>query len=46
MSDASDRSLGMDRAITRRDFRNGVAVGAAGALTAGALPAGRPKQGV
>ena len=31
-----DRALGMDRAITRRDFLNGVAVGA-GALAAGRL---------
>src|SRR5262249_29254244 len=35
--DASrDRALGMDRAITRRDFLNGVAVGA-GAIAAGRL---------
>jgi len=32
---AGDRALGMDRAITRRDFLNGVAVGVGGL----ALPA-------
>jgi len=30
----SDRDLGMDRAITRRDFLNGVSVTIGGALTA------------
>ena len=35
---ASDRELGMDRAITRRDFVQGVAVGSAGLLAAGWLP--------
>ena len=30
-----DRELGMDRAITRRDFLNGVAVGVGGTLAAG-----------
>jgi spermidine dehydrogenase len=34
----TDRDLGMDRSITRRDFVQGLAAGAAGAL-AGALPA-------
>src|SRR5579872_1689734 len=29
---ASDRELGMDRPITRRDFLNGVAIGAGAAL--------------
>ena len=33
-----DRELGMDRLITRRDFLNGVAVGAGGALAAAWLP--------
>ncbi len=33
-----DTELGMDRAITRRDFVQGVAVGAAGALAASMLP--------
>ena len=33
----SDRELGMDRAITRRDFLNGVAVGVGGALATAAL---------
>jgi len=32
-----DRELGMDRAITRRDFLNGVAVGVGGALAGGVL---------
>lgn len=33
MSDEErDRELGMDRAISRRDFLNGVAVGIGGAL--------------
>jgi len=34
----SDRELGMDRAITRRDFVQGVAVGSAGLLAAAWLP--------
>ena len=34
-----DRELGMDRAITRRDFLNGVALSAGGALAGGALGA-------
>jgi spermidine dehydrogenase len=33
--DQSDRALGMGRAITRRDFLNGVAIGVAGAWIAG-----------
>ena len=33
-----DRDLGMGRAITRRDFLNGVAVGVGGALAGGLLP--------
>ena len=33
-----DRALGMDRAISRRDFMQGVAVGSAGLLAAAALP--------
>ena len=33
----SDRDLGMDRAITRRDFLNGVSVTIGGALTAPAV---------
>jgi len=37
-SGASDRELGMDRAITRRDFVQGVAVGSAGLLAAAWLP--------
>src|SRR5215208_6840689 len=32
-----DRELGMDRAITRRDFLNGVAAGVGGALSTGVL---------
>ncbi|MGC1616120.1 MAG: FAD/NAD(P)-binding protein [Candidatus Acidiferrum sp.] len=36
-ADKKDRELGMDRAITRRDFLNGVAVGVGGALTGCAL---------
>ena len=38
---AHDRKLGMDRAITRRDFLNGVAIGVGGALS-GSLLAGVP----
>jgi spermidine dehydrogenase len=38
--DEQDRKLGMDRAITRRDFINGVAVATASGLLAGASPAG------
>jgi spermidine dehydrogenase len=34
-----DRELGMGRAITRRDFLNGVAVGAGGALASGVIGA-------
>lgn len=34
-----DRELGLDRAITRRDFLNGVAIGAGGMLAGGALGA-------
>ena len=37
-SRASDRELGMDRPITRRDFVQGVAVGSAGLLAAAWLP--------
>ncbi|MEA3149333.1 MAG: spermidine dehydrogenase, partial [Gammaproteobacteria bacterium] len=33
--DERDRALGMDRPITRRDFLNGVAVGAGAAVGAG-----------
>ncbi|MGE0463376.1 MAG: NAD(P)-binding protein [Vicinamibacterales bacterium] len=33
----SDRDLGMDRDITRRDFLNGVAIGVAGSMVAPAL---------
>src|SRR5262245_52565122 len=33
MSSSDDRHLGMDRAITRRDFLNGVAIGAAGLVS-------------
>jgi len=32
MSGSEDRDLGMDRAITRRDFLNGVAIGVGGAI--------------
>ena len=39
MSEFSDRELGMDRRITRRDFLDGVAIGA-GALTLGGFLAG------
>src|SRR5580692_9622061 len=35
-----DRELGMGRAISRRDFLNGVAVGAGGALASGVIGAG------
>jgi len=38
MSERSDRKLGMDRNITRRDFLNGVAVGAGGAVAGSMLP--------
>src|SRR5271155_2837264 len=34
-----DRELGMGRAITRRDFLNGVAIGVGGTLATGALGA-------
>jgi spermidine dehydrogenase len=37
----SDRDLGMDRSITRRDFLNGVAIGVGGALS-GSVLAGIP----
>ncbi len=46
---AKDRQLGMDRAISRRDFLNGVGVVAAGALVAGCVapsgPAGIESSG-
>ena len=32
--DATDRRLGLDRAITRRDFLNGVGLSVAGAMLA------------
>ncbi len=35
---ARDRELGMDRSINRRDFLNGIAVGAGGALASAWLP--------
>jgi spermidine dehydrogenase len=35
--DKKDRELGMDRAITRRDFLNGVAISVGGALAGGAI---------
>jgi spermidine dehydrogenase len=35
--DTKGRELGMDRAITRRDFLNGVAIGVGGALAGGAI---------
>lgn len=35
---ADDKKLGMDRPITRRDFLNGVAVGASGAVAESVLP--------
>lgn len=35
--ESKDRELGMDRAITRRDFLNGVAVGAGASLLGGSL---------
>jgi spermidine dehydrogenase len=38
MSERSDRKLGMDRNITRRDFLNGVAAGAGGAVAGSMLP--------
>jgi spermidine dehydrogenase len=42
---SSDRDLGMDRAITRRDFLNGVSVTIGGALTAPAFaPGSRSEQ--
>src|SRR4029077_3768435 len=38
MSERSDRKLGMDRHITRRDFLNGVAVGTGGAVAGSMMP--------
>jgi spermidine dehydrogenase len=38
MSERSDRKIGMDRNITRRDFLNGIAVGAGGAVAGSMLP--------
>jgi spermidine dehydrogenase len=40
----SDRELGMDRAITRRDFMSGMAVAIAGSSLAGLWPASRSAQ--
>lgn len=45
MKDARDRELGMDRAITRRDFLNGVAVGLGG-LAASSVLGGCGRHGV
>jgi spermidine dehydrogenase len=39
-NELNDRGLGMDRAITRRDFLNGVAVGIGGTLASRWLPDG------
>jgi spermidine dehydrogenase len=42
MDDAKkDKQLGMDREITRRDFLNGVAIGAGAAMLTGPISAGR-----
>jgi spermidine dehydrogenase len=38
-AEKKNRELGMDRAITRRDFLNGVAIGVGGTLAGGALGA-------
>jgi spermidine dehydrogenase len=38
MSERSDRKLGMDRDITRRDFLNGVALGTGGAMAGSMFP--------
>src|SRR5579864_9614099 len=40
MSEQSDRELGMKRRITRRDFLNGVAVAAGGAIGVNAARSG------
>jgi len=45
MLEWSDRELGMDRSITRRDFLDGVAVGAGALVLGSVLPGcdfGRP----
>jgi spermidine dehydrogenase len=39
-TESTDRALGMDRAITRRDFLNGVAIGIGGAMASPWLPSG------
>jgi spermidine dehydrogenase len=39
-TESTDRALGMDRAITRRDFLNGVAIGIGGTLASRWLPDG------
>src|SRR4026207_2536605 len=44
-TESTDRALGMDRAITRRDFLNGVAVGIGGALRSRWVPRGRAAGG-
>jgi spermidine dehydrogenase len=38
LNNARDRELGMHRAISRRDFLNGIAIGAGGALASAWLP--------
>ena len=43
MASSDDKNLGSNRAITRRDFVNGVALGVGGALTSRGLPDGTPK---
>ena len=40
MPESADKRLGMNRPITRRDFLNGVAVGASGVVAESLLPAG------
>jgi len=40
MREADDKRLGMDRPITRRDFLNGIAVGATGVVAESLLPPG------
>jgi spermidine dehydrogenase len=42
----SDRELGMDRSIARRDFLDGIAAAATGVLAAGAIPGCAPQPSV
>lgn len=45
MTNSRDRRLGMDRAISRRDFLNGVSIAIGASLLPGCSPGGEPPRG-